>query len=779
MRRWGLRWRLEVQADTPTYAAFICIQREMLLRLMCEHFLVIDYAVLRKIDMAAEIRTSLAHFDQLITDVQEVPPVLSSLKTVCLLVILLLTGNGFLQAAPTLASVIKAEESDGKPPVLVDGGLLAALGAGMDEMQEKLGMSVHLLDAWRLRTDRAADEVGVLVEQVASHPSWSGVGDFLVLSAVWLAVFAAAVMGGRVLARHACNSRGLRPRPRVQTLTRNTLSYLLPALIALPLTLYASRMLQDSIGRSLALSLSYASSAGVFCTALVLSLSAMFYVGHKRHAVEIIRRYSVRPLFLIGFFAAFSDAMNSPQMARQIGGNIASCLSVLTGLLACAVFAFLAVKLRRPVAHLIRDRALAQRVGQPALQESLRIFSVLWYWPILLMLLVSALDLLGVGEGSERTMRNAFLTCGLLIATVFMSTILHHGFHTEVKRSGAYKERLMTVLYALLRIALAVTFIELLAQIWGFSLLAFASDSNTGRVISDSLGHILLILLVTWLTWVVLDTAIQQALQPTTNRRGAREPSTRIKTILPLMRNATKVILVVVCTITTMANLGVNVAPFLAGAGVIGLAIGFGSQQLVQDVITGLFIIIEDTISVGDWVVVDANHAGTVEGLTIRTLRLRDSRGFVHSVPFGQIKAVINHSRQFAYAFFSVQFTYATDIDQATDLIRDAGRQISDDPLLSLSLQGSLTVFGVDSMNLDGVTVTAQFRTMSGAQSTITRAFNDRLKKLVDKSDDVHFAQTYPQALLAPVSAVTQSAAPDGAPHRSTLLLTDMPPSSQ
>ena len=82
-------------------------------------------------------------------------------------------------------------------------------------------------------------------------------------------------------------------------------------------------------------------------------------------------------------------------------------------------------------------------------------------------------------------------------------------------------------------------------------------------------------------------------------------------------------------------------------------------------------------------------------------------------------------------------------------------------------------------MNLDGVTVTAQFRTMSGAQSTITRAFNDRLKKLVDKSDDVHFAQTYPQALLAPVGAVTQSAAPDGAPHRSTLLLTDMPPSSQ
>jgi small-conductance mechanosensitive channel len=97
--------------------------------------------------------------------------------------------------------------------------------------------------------------------------------------------------------------------------------------------------------------------------------------------------------------------------------------------------------------------------------------------------------------------------------------------------------------------------------------------------------------------WVVLDTAIQEALKPPVNKRST-QPSTRIKTILPLLRNAIKIILVVICAITTMANLGINVAPLLAGAGVVGLAIGFGSQQLVQDVITGLFIIIEDTFSI-------------------------------------------------------------------------------------------------------------------------------------------------------------------------------------
>ena len=704
---------------------------------------------------------------------------MSIFKTVTLFVALLLAGMGTLQAAPTLASVMKAEEAGGKPPVLVDGGLLGALGSSMDAMHDQLGMSLHLLDIWRLRTERAADEAGELAGQVVTQPARSGMGDLLILTIIWFGCFIGLMLVGKWLARYLSNSRLVRTRPRVCMLIGYGVPYVLPAVLALALTLFGSRYLQDSIGRSLALCLAYASSGGVFCAALVLSLSVMFDVGHKRRAVQIIRQYSLRPLFAIGFFAALSDATNNPQIAQDFGRNIASCFSVLSGLAACFIFAYLSIKLRRPVAHLIRNRALAQRLGQPALQESLRIFSVLWYWPILLMLLVSALNLLGVGEGSEQALRSALLTSGLLIGTVFLSTVLHHSFRTRLRSTGAYKERFLTVIYALLRIALAVTFIELLAQIWGFSLLAFASDSHTGQVISDSLGHILLILLVTWLAWVVLDTAIQQALEPTVTRRGLHQPSTRTKTILPLLRNAIKVILVVVCTITTMANLGVNVAPFLAGAGVIGLAIGFGSQQLVQDVITGLFIIIEDTISVGDWVVVDSNHAGTVEGLTIRTLRLRDSRGYVHSVPFGQIKAVINHSRQFAYAFFSIQFTYDSDIDKATDLMREAGRQISDDALLSLSLQGSLTIFGVDSMNLDGVTMTAQFRTMSGAQSSITRAFNDRLKKLVDKSADVHFAQHYPQGFLVPVRGPEETAQAAPESQHSTLLLPDVPPPSR
>ncbi|MDD2061374.1 mechanosensitive ion channel [Pseudomonas sp. GD03860] len=648
-------------------------------------------------------------------------------------------------AAPLLPKTDKSTEP--AEPV-VQGGLLGAIADGLDDVSQELDVDNHLIDNWRLRADRAADEVDELVSKPSGLSSLELWRDFAVLTVTWLIAFVLLTHLGRMLARTCSQSRLLRDRPRPIQVVKYLLAYTLPALASLIVTLYVSHFLAISAGRALGMSLAYATSSGTFSTSIILCLITLFDTGHKRAAVRIIRRLAPRPLFLIGFLAAWSDALTSPQIARQLGGNITSSVAAVTGLLATLAFAVLVLKLRRPVAHLIRNRALPERLEHRAVQETLRIFSALWFLPILMMILVSAIHLVGAGEESQRALQKALLTSILLIGTVFLSTVLQRMFkHQEPdarQRLRPYKELLRNLAYALLRIAMAVAFIELLGRIWGFSVLDFALRNSLGRAISDSLSSIGLILLVTWLLWVVIDTAIQEALKPTVGRRASRQPSTRVRTILPMLRNAIKIILVVICTITTMANLGINVAPLLAGAGVVGLAIGFGSQQLVQDVITGLFILIEDTIAIGDWVVLDSGHAGTVESLTIRTLRLRDGKGFVHSVPFGQIKAVTNQSRQFAYAFFSVQFSYATNVDSALKLIREVGHSISEDPMLRHSLQGPLQVFGVDSMNLNGITLTAQFRTSSGGQYAVNRAFNERLKKRVDETDDVSFAQYYP-----------------------------------
>jgi small-conductance mechanosensitive channel len=695
---------------------------------------------------------------------------------VLLLGTLLFCGSGALQAATAPAA--PAPAAPAQPELLVEGGLLGAISSSIDDVQDKLDLNQNLVDAWRLRADRAADEVDKLVNQPSERSSWSVAGDFLLLSGVWIGAFAALTLLGRFIVKRLSLQRHIAPRQRLQALLGYLIPYTIPALICLPLTLYVSHFLPTSVGRALALCFAYATSSGIFSTSILLCVIVMFNVGHKRPAVKIIRDYCPKPLFLIGFLAALSDALTSPQIARQLGGNITASVAIFTGLFASVIFGMLVIRLRRPVAHLIRNRPLAQRLKHPAVQQSLRVFSGLWYWPILLMVLVSAINLIGAGDDSQKALRCALFTTILLIGTVFLSTVLQHLFQSRstvaVQRSSAYKERFLSLLHALLRIVMAIAFIEILGRIWGVSLFEFAQRNSVGRAISDSLSSIGLILLVTWLFWVVLDTAIQEALKPPVNKRSSRQPSTRVKTILPLLRNAVKIILVVICAITTMANLGINVAPLLAGAGVVGLAIGFGSQQLVQDVITGLFIIIEDTLSIGDWVVLDSGHAGTVEGLTIRTLRLRDGKGFVHSVPFGQIKAVTNQSRQFAYAFFSVQFTYDTDVDKAVELIREAGQSIRDDVFLKYNLQGPLEVFGVDKMDLNGVVLTAQFRTVSGGQYAVSRAFNQRLKKLVDNCAFVHFAQTYPQQVMLPQRVGQQVDEPEEEVP-SSVVLTEQP----
>ncbi len=674
----------------------------------------------------------------------------SPVKTILPMLFLMLSFS--LQAAEAPAAEAPVEE----PAPLVQGGLLGAISTGIDDVQQKLDLDEHVLDTWRLRTDRAVSEVDTLINR-HSHSALDLATDFILLSVCWMAAFLLAHFLGRFIVARTGRRRFVRERPRLHNLLGYILPFTLPAIIALPVTLYASHSLDASIARAIGMSLAYATSSGIFSTSVIMCVIILFDSGHKRAAVTALRRYAPRPLFMIGFLAALSDALTSPQIARQLGTNFTASLAVAAGLFATLSFAVLVVRMRRPVAHLIRNRPLAQRLQHRGVQESLRLFSSLWYLPILLMILVSAVHLIGAGEESQKALQNALLTTVLLIATVFLSTVMQHLFKpaaTATPRLRPYKELLRNLGHAVVRIVMAIAFIELLGRIWGVSMLEFAASNSMGRAISDSLSSIGLILLVTWLLWVVLDTAIQEALKPSVGKRASRQPSTRVLTILPMLRNAIKIILLVICTITTMANLGINVAPLLAGAGVVGLAIGFGSQQLVQDVITGLFILIEDTIAIGDWVVLDSGHAGTVESLTIRTLRLRDGKGFVHSVPFGQIKAVTNQSRQFAYAFFSVQFTYDSDIDTALDLIRQAGQSIVDDVMLKHNLQGPLQVFGVDKMDLNGIVLTSQFRTVSGGQYGVGRAFNERLKKLVDQHDNVRFAQYYPApGLPAPTPA--------------------------
>jgi small-conductance mechanosensitive channel len=176
----------------------------------------------------------------------------------------------------------------------------------------------------------------------------------------------------------------------------------------------------------------------------------------------------------------------------------------------------------------------------------------------------------------------------------------------------------------------------------------------------------------------------------------------------------------IIALIVALANMGMNVTPLLAGAGVIGLAIGFGAQSLVADLITGLFIIIEDSLAIDDYVDV-GGHLGTVEGLTIRTVRLRDIDGIVHTIPFG-------------YAIFRVAVPYNMEIDDAIKLMREVGQKMRTDPLQRRNIWSPLEIQGVESFESGSAILRARFKTAPIKQWEVSRAFNLSLKRHLDEA---------------------------------------------
>jgi small conductance mechanosensitive channel len=228
--------------------------------------------------------------------------------------------------------------------------------------------------------------------------------------------------------------------------------------------------------------------------------------------------------------------------------------------------------------------------------------------------------------------------------------------------------------------------------------------------------------------WELVSGGIERYLAATGADGQTVERSARARTLLPLARNVLFIVLVVMVGLIVLAELGVNIAPLLAGAGVVGIAIGFGAQSLVKDVITGAFILFEDTIAVGDLVRLDA-HAGTVEALSIRAIRLRDGTGALHTVPFSAVGTVVNMSRDFAYAVFEIGVSYDSDTDHVVAVMQDVGDDLAADAEYGSDMIEPLEVWGIERFEASAVVIKARCKTRPMKQWRISREYNRRLKK--------------------------------------------------
>jgi len=232
--------------------------------------------------------------------------------------------------------------------------------------------------------------------------------------------------------------------------------------------------------------------------------------------------------------------------------------------------------------------------------------------------------------------------------------------------------------------------------------------------------------------WELVSGSIERYLASTDLDGNRVERSARARTLLPLARNALFIVLVVMVSLIVLSELGVNIAPLLAGAGVVGVAIGFGSQTLVKDVITGAFILFEDTMAVGDSVKINGN-AGTVETMSIRAIRLRDGSGSIHTIPFSSVSAIINMSREYGFASFEVAVDHAEDSDRVVAVLKDVGAELKADPDLGAAIVDPIEVFGIDRFEAAGFVITGRFKTLPQRQGGVLREFNRLIKKRFDE----------------------------------------------
>jgi small-conductance mechanosensitive channel len=321
-------------------------------------------------------------------------------------------------------------------------------------------------------------------------------------------------------------------------------------------------------------------------------------------------------------------------------------------------------------------------------------------------------------------------------------------------RIAAYGPVLRRIaLFAVVGAALAA-----LAGEWGVSMHdMLQSRGALGRLLGPAL-EITVVVLLADLVWLWAKTAI--------DRRGAvSDPGTRLATLLPLLRKAILAIIVVTATLISLSSLGINIAPLLAGAGVVGIAIGFGAQTVVRDIVSGIFYLLEDAFRIGEYVEF-GQIRGTVEGISLRFLRLRHHRGAVHTIPFGEIRWLTNQSRDWQIMKLEFRVPFDTDVGLVKKLVRDVGEEMSRDVELGPWLLEPVKSRGVIRMEefcmVIGVKFTARpgdglFLLRREAYHRILGAFAANSIRFADRHVKVEVLGGRPEEALVP--AVSSGAA--------------------
>jgi small-conductance mechanosensitive channel len=293
-----------------------------------------------------------------------------------------------------------------------------------------------------------------------------------------------------------------------------------------------------------------------------------------------------------------------------------------------------------------------------------------------------------------------------------------------------------------LRAAILVGTALLLAYLLGIDLIALtASDTLWTRLARGALSAVVIILIADFL-WrlakVIIDRKIAEAQTPDRATSEEARRRARLRTLLPIFRNLLAIVLLAMAAMMVLSAIGIEIGPLIAGAGVVGVAIGFGAQTLVKDIISGMFYLLDDAFRVGEYIQ-SGNYKGTVESFSLRSVKLRHHRGPLYTVPFGELGAVQNMSRDWVIDKLTIGVTYDTDLEKAKKLIKQIGKELAADPEFGPNLLETLKMQGVEQFGDFAIQLRMKMMTRPGEQFVIRRKAYALIKKAFD-ANGIKFA---------------------------------------
>jgi small-conductance mechanosensitive channel len=343
--------------------------------------------------------------------------------------------------------------------------------------------------------------------------------------------------------------------------------------------------------------------------------------------------------------------------------------------------------------------------------------------------------------------------------------------HSSQHPSETAGQAFEPVLVRNMRVVLGLFVVLILAEVWGLNLHNVAAASMSGRV-ADALFEIIVTLILAWAVWGFIRSTItyyaphegidvDQMIEGEAGGTGL----SRAQTLLPLFRKFILITLVVIVTMVALSSLGVSIGPLIAGAGVVGLAIGFGAQTLVRDIISGAFFLADDAFRIGEYIDVGVAK-GTVERISVRSFRLRHHNGPINTIPFGEVQKVTNYSRDWVMMKLEMRVPSDTDLEKLRKVVKKVGQQMMEIPEFSENLLQPVKSQGVNRMDDDGAfVIRVKFMCKPGEQFVLRREVFRRVQEafaengikfaprrvIIDSSSGI----SEEQALAAAVAAET------------------------